>query len=190
MSLSQIIQHIYLPLLTQETAVMISTFTYGLKNGVSSPVLIIVNTAAVITDLLLFFVPVHFLSQRLHDALVARFRERYDTGTRIVAHFGAFRTAAALGFVMPSIAAMIVVGLLRLPFRHALAGLFAGSAVYVALPLIIALPLASFLPRSVLPFLPWIPLGLAFLFVLVALIRFRTSRRRPATPEQAPHPGQ
>ena len=173
MSFGQIVQHIYLPLLTQETAIMISTFTYGLNAGAGAPLLVLVNTAAVITDILLFFVPIHFLSQPLHDSLIARFQRRYDTGMRIVERFGAFRTAVALGFVMPSVAAMIVVGLLRLSFWRALAGLLVGSVVYVIVPLLVALPLAPALPRFLVPALPWVAPALGLILVLYTFLRWR-----------------
>ncbi|GAC1471446.1 MAG: hypothetical protein NVS2B16_12290 [Chloroflexota bacterium] len=179
MSVGDIIQHLYLPLLTQETAVMVSAFTYSLKAGAGTPLLVVVNTIAVVTDLLIFFVPIHFLSQRLHDRLIARFQERYDTGMSLVSRFGAFRTATVVAFVMPSVAAMIVVGLLRLSFWRALAGLFAGSAAYVVLPLLIALPLASRLPRFIVPVLPWMSPVLALAIVIVALFRLWNGRREP-----------
>jgi branched-subunit amino acid transport protein AzlD len=172
MSFRDILVHVYLPLLTQETAVMVSTFTYALKTGASWPLLALVNTIAVATDLVIFFLPTHFLSARLHTALTARFQNRYDTGMNYVIRFGAFKTAFLLGFVMPSVAAMIVVGLLHLPFRRALAGLFLGSAVYVVVPLGVALPLAPIFPRFLLPLLPWIGPGAAILFLLVALYRW------------------
>jgi hypothetical protein len=178
MNVGDIFRHIYLPLLTQETAVMISTLTYGLRAGVNAWLLVLVNTLAVSTDLCLFFVPVHFLSRRLHDALVSRFQERYDTGVRAVERFGPFRTATALGFVMPSVAAMIVVGLLRLSFWRALAGLFVGSAVYIAIPLLIALPLSSAIPSFILPVLQWVPLSLVVVIVLIAVARSRIRRYR------------
>jgi len=155
---------------------MISTFTYGIKAGVADFLLVIINTAAVITDLGLFFVPVYFLSRRLHDMLVSRFRDRYETGVRTVNRFGAFRTSAVLGFVMPSVAAMIVVGLLRLSFWRSLAGLFVGSAVYVVLPLVIALPLASTLPAFLLPLLQWTAPAVFALYLLVSLVRWRLAR--------------
>lgn len=180
MSVGQVVQHLYLPLLTQETAVMVSTFTYGLKVGAGPPLLVLVNTVAVITDLAVFFVPVHFVSQTLHDAMIVRFQRRYDTGMSIVARFGAFRTALALGFVMPSVAAMIVVGLLRLSFWRALGGLFVGSVLYVIVPLLVALPLASSLPSFVLPALPWVAPGLAVVLVVVALIRLQFGHHESA----------
>ncbi len=170
-SLQDIFAHIYLPLLTQETGIMVSTFTYGLRAGATSLLLVLVNTAAVITDLLIFFVPIHFLSSGMQRRLVGRFRDRYDTGQQYVERFGAFRTSAVLGFVMPSVAAMVVVALLRLSFWRALAGLFLGSAIYVALPLIIALPLAASLPKFVVPLLPWAAPVLLVLFLLLAGIR-------------------
>ncbi len=178
MSFGQIIQHIYLPLLTQETAIMISTFTYGLKAGATTLLLVLVNTAAVITDLIIFFLPVHFLSHRLHDALVRRFQHRYETGISVVNRFGAFRTAAVLGFVMPSVAAMVVVGLLRLSFWRALAGLFLGSVVYVILPLLVALPLAPVIPAFLVPLLQWVAPALAVIFILVTVFRMFLDRHR------------
>jgi hypothetical protein len=185
MSISAIVQHIYLPLLTQETAVMISTLTYGLKAGVNPWILVLVNTAAVLTDICVFFVPIHFLSRRLHDALVSRFQERYDTGLRAVKRFGPFRTATALGFVMPSVAAMIVVALLRLSFWRALAGLFVGSVAYVAIPLVIALPLSSALPPFILPVLQWVPLSIVLIIVLLSIARSRL-RKHPTAEVPTP----
>lgn len=171
MTLQDIVEHVYLPLLTQETGVMVSAFTYGLRAGASAPLLVFVNTAAVLTDLIVFFLPTRLLSGHLHGALIARFRYRYDTGVRLVTRFGAFRTALALAFVMPSVAAMIVVGLLPLSFWRALSGLFLGSTIYVVLPLLVALPLAPVLPGFILPVLPWIAPSLALLVVVIALVR-------------------
>lgn len=179
MSVGDVLQHLYLPLLTQETAVMISALTFGAREGVSVPVLVAVNTAAVLTDLVLFFMPTYFLSRRLHAMLIDRFQERYDQGRAAVAHFGALRTAAMLGFVMPSVAAMVVVGLLRLSFWRALAGLFLGSSIYVVLPLLVALPLSSALPAFVIPILPWVAPALAAVLIVYAVIR--ASFRRHAT---------
>jgi hypothetical protein len=179
MSFRDTLLHLYLPLLTQETAVMVSSFTYALKAGVSWPLLVLVNTIALATDLVIFFLPTHFLSARLHKVLTARFQNRYDTGMNYVVRFGAFKTATFLGFVMPSVAAMIVVGLLRLPFRRALAGLFVGSAVYVIVPLLVALPLAPIFPHFLLPLLPWVAPTIAIFFVLVALYRLRYGQHKP-----------
>jgi hypothetical protein len=181
MSFRDILLHLYLPLLTQETAVMVSTFTYSLKAGAAWPVLVLVNTIAVATDLMIFFLPTHFLSGRLHKLLTVRFQSRYDTGMNFVVRFGAFRTATFLGFVMPSVAAMIVVGLLRLPFRRALAGLFVGSVAYVAVPLLVALPLAPIFPHFLLPLLPWVAPSIAILLVSVALYRLRYSQGKRQT---------
>jgi hypothetical protein len=175
--------HLYLPLLTQETAIMVSAFTYGIKAGTPDLVLVAINTAAVITDLALFFVPIYFLSGRLHQMLVSRFETRYETGVRTVSRFGAFRTSTVLGFVMPSVAAMIVVGLLRLSFWRSLTGLFVGSAVYVVLPLLVALPLAATLPRFLLPVLQWTAPALVALYVLLSLARWQLGKRRARTQE-------
>ena len=183
MSAGDAFLHLYLPLLTQETAIMVSTFTYGIKAGTPDPVLVGINTAAVITDLALFFIPIYFLSGRLHRTLIARFQNHYETGVRTVSRFGAFPTSAVLGFVMPSVAAMIVVGLLRLSFWRSLAGLFVGSAVYVVLPLLVALPLAATLPRFLLPLLQWTAPVVVALYVLISLARWQINRRR-ARPQE------
>ncbi|MBV9278448.1 MAG: hypothetical protein JOZ41_00045 [Chloroflexi bacterium] len=174
-----LVEHVYLPLLTQETAIMISAFTYGLEGGATTPILVATNTAAVLTDLVIFFLPTHVLAQRLHRVLASRLQDRYDQGSRLVEKVGAFRSATAMGFVMPSVVAMIVVGLLRLSFWRALAGLFLGSAVYVVIPLLIALPLASSLPRWVVPILPWVAPTLAVVIVAASVIR--AVWRRPRT---------
>jgi hypothetical protein len=169
--------HLYLPLLTQETAIMLSTFVYGLKEGAGNLDLLAINTTAIVTDLLLFFLPIHFLCPRLHDALVSRSEKGYKTGRATVRRFGDFRTAAVLGLVLPSVTGMIVVGLLRLSFWRALGGLFVGSAVSVVLPLLIALPLASTLPRYLLPALQWTAPTLMALYLLVSIVRWQLSRR-------------
>jgi hypothetical protein len=176
MSFSQIIQHLYLPLLTQETAVMISAFTYGLKAGAGAALLVAVNTAAVITDLILFFLPTYSFAERLHELLRSRFQDRYDTGVRFVARFGAFRASTAMGFVMPSVAAMIIVGALRLSFWRSMAGLFVGSAIYVVVPLLIAEPLAPILPRFLIPILPWIAPSIAIFFIALGVLRLLWKR--------------
>jgi hypothetical protein len=170
--------HLYLPLLSQETAIMVSTFTYGIKAGVTALALIGINTAAVVTDLAIFFVPIYFLSRPLHAMLVSRFQDRYDTGVRTVNRFGAFWTSAVLGFVMPSVAAMIVVGLLRLGFWKSLGGLFAGSAIYVVLPLLVAEPLASTLPSFLLPLLQWTAPAIVAIYVIIILVRWQIRRWR------------
>lgn len=180
MNAGDVIQHLYLPLLTQETAIMVSTFTFGVRSGAGVPLLVAVNTAAVITDLLLFFLPTYFLSGRLHAMLVRRFQARYDKGRSIVSRFGAFRTATVLGFVMPSVAAMIVIGLLRLSFWRGLAGLFIGSCAYVVLPLLVALPLSAALPSFLLPALQWVAPALVVGLILVTLIRWQFTK-----PEQS-----
>jgi hypothetical protein len=183
-SIGDAILRLYLPLLSQETGIMVSAFTYGIKAGVGDLVLVVINTLAVITDLALFFLPTYFLSQRLHDMLIARFRDRYETGVRTVSRYGAFRTAAVLGFVMPSVVAMIVVGLLRLSFWRGLSGLFVGSAVYVAIPLVIALPLASTLPGFLLPVLQWAAPALFLAYLAVIFVRWQLGRRRARAESQ------
>lgn len=176
MRLSDLILHLYLPLLTQETAVMGAAFAYGVRHGVSVPVLATIDMAAVLTDLALVFLPVHFMSQRLHDLLIPHVQERYTKGQSIVSRRGAFFTAAVAGFVMPSVSGMIVVGLLRLPLWRALLGLFAGSTVYAVIPLLVALPLASALPAALISALSWAAPVLAGLFILVSLVRWLRTR--------------
>lgn len=171
MGIADVVTQLYLPLLTQETAVMISTFTYGLKAGMSSVFLAGLNTAAVITDLGLFFLPSYLLSERLHTFFERRYERYYQQARRLSTHIGVFRTSTVLAFVMPSVAAMIVVGLLRLAFWRALAGLFIGSAVYVVIPLLLALPLAATLPTFVVPVLRWIAPAIALLLVLSSIAR-------------------
>ena len=161
---------------------MVSAFTYGLKIGVTPPWLVLLNTLAVSLEIVAFYVPTYFLSDRLHDSLQRRMGPHYDRGARIVERLGAFQTAVALGFVMPSSAAMIVLGLLRLNFWRALIGLFVGSTTYVAIPLLIALPLASTLPAQVLPLLQWTAPVIAAIVIIVALVRaaWKGSRRKDA----------
>jgi membrane protein DedA with SNARE-associated domain len=171
MSFADVIARVYLPLLTQETAVMVSTFTYGYRTGLTAPALVAANTAAVLTDLVLFFLPAYLLSDRLHDRLERRFGDYYRRITRLVDRIGVFRTAAAMAFVMPSVAAMLCIGLLRLAFWRGLAGLFIGSALYVVIPLVLALPLAASVPNFLLPFLPWIAPILAIVVILLSLLR-------------------
>ena len=155
---------------------MISAFTYGLKVGASAVLLVAVNTAAVVTDLILFFLPTYGFAERLHELLRSRFQDRYDTGVRFVARFGAFRASTAMGFVMPSVAAMIIVGALRLSFWRSMAGLFVGSAIYVVVPLLVAEPLAPILPRFLIPILPWIAPGIAIFFIALGLLRLLWKR--------------
>lgn len=173
MDLAHVIVHVYLPLLTQETAVMVSTFTYGLKAGMTVPGLVAANTAAIFTDLGLFFLPTYVFSDRLHGLFEPRYQRRYDQVIRLVDRIGVFRTVTALAFVMPSVAAMISVGLLRLAFWRALAGLVIGSSLYVVIPLLLALPLAASLPAFLVPALQWAAPILALVFILFSLLRAR-----------------
>lgn len=177
MTLLAIIEHIYLPLLTQETAVMVSAFTYGIKQGATAPVLILTNTAAVLTDLLLFFVPAYFFADRLRTVLAPRYGNRYEQATNIVHRMGEFRMATAMAFVPPSVVAMVIVGLLRLSFWRTFGGLFLGSAAYVTVPLLLSLPLAATIPTFLLPVLPWIAPALAVILILVFGIRLWWSNR-------------
>jgi hypothetical protein len=163
-------------------AIMLSTFVYGTKEGASNLDLVAMNTAAIVTDLLIFFVPVHFLGPRLQGMLVARFQKRYETGREAVRRFGEFRTAAVLGLIMPSVAGMIVVGLLRLSFWRGLAGLFVGSAISVVLPLLIALPLSSTLPGFLLPLLPWTAPTMLVLYLLGSMARSKLGKSRCPKP--------
>lgn len=183
MTILSIIEHIYLPLLTQETAVMVSAFTYGLRQGATTPVLVLANTAAVLTDLLLFFVPAYYFADRLHTVLAPRYGNRYEQATRIVHRMGEFRMATAMAFVPPSVIAMVIVGLLRLSFWRTFGGLFLGSASYVAVPLLLSLPLAATIPSFLLPVLPWIAPALAVILVVVFGVRLwwsnRAVRHRP-----------
>ncbi len=171
LKLTDVILHVFLPLLTQETAIMVSAFAYGLKTDVAVGWLIALNTLAVTIDIALFFIPTFFLSDRLHNSIQERMGDYYDRGVNIVKLMGAFRTATAMAFVMPSVAAMIVVGLLRLSFWRALAGLFVGSVAYVVVPLLIALPLASTLPAYLLPLLRWTAPAILLALVLLSLVR-------------------
>ncbi|MGI8827699.1 MAG: hypothetical protein ACR2JC_19120 [Chloroflexota bacterium] len=173
MNLPDIVEHLYLPLLTQETAVMVSVFTYGLRAGAGAPLLVGVNTAAVATDLILFFVPAHLLSQRLEAKFGSKLHHYHDMASRFVARFGSFRASLALAYVLPSVAAMIVIGVLRLSFWRALAGLFLGSTIYVVPPLLLSAPLAPILPAFVVPLLPWVAPSLAVAVILVYLVRLR-----------------
>jgi len=150
---------------------MVSAFAYGLKTDVAVGWLIALNTLAVTIDIALFFIPTFFLSDRLHNSIQERMEDYYDRGIKIVKLMGAFRTATAMAFVMPSVAAMIVVGLLRLSFWRALAGLFVGSVAYVVVPLLIALPLASTLPAYLLPLLRWTAPAILLALVLLSLVR-------------------
>lgn len=165
---------IFLPLLTQETAVMVSTFTYGTRAGLSIPVLIAANTAAVLTDLALFFLPAYLLASRLHAHFEARYTGSYARITRLVERIGVFQAATALAFVMPSVAAMLCMGVLRIAFWPAFAGLLFGSTVYVVIPLVVALPLAAALPSFAVPALQWVGPVLAVGFVAYSLLRSRT----------------
>lgn len=174
MDLVDLIERVYLPLLIQETAVMVSTFTYALKAGLTVPALVATNTAAVLTDLGLFFLPAYVLSDRLHGFFERRYHTYYDRAVRLVDQIGVFRTAAALAFVMPSVAAMVSVGLLRLAFWRGLAGLLIGSALYVVIPLLLALPLAASLPAFLVPALQWVGPILAVAIILIFLLRARS----------------
>jgi hypothetical protein len=167
------IVHVYLPLLTQETAVMVSTFTYALKAGMTPFALVVVNTGAVLTDLVLFFLPAYILADRLHAFFEKRFQQYYDRAMRLVGRMGVFGTSVALAFVLPSVAAMLVVGLLRLAFWRGSIGLFIGSAVFVFIPLLLALPLAATLPAFVVPALRWVAPALAVLAIVSSLARAR-----------------
>lgn len=179
---ADILLHIFLPLLTQDTAVMASAFAYGLKIGVAPGWLIALNTLAVGVDIALFFLPAYLLSHRLHGVLRRRVGRQYDRGAALVLRLGPFRTATLMAFVMPSTAAMIAAGLLRLPLRHAAAGLFVGGAVYVAVPLVIALPIAHAVPVALLPLLRWTAPALVLLLVLLLGARelWRMMRRDDA----------
>jgi len=171
MNLADVIERVYLPLLTQETAVMVSTFIYGLKAGMTPPALVAANSAAVVTDLGLFFLPAYVLSARLHGFFERRYQRYYDRTIRLVDRIGVFPTATALAFVMPSVVAMVSVGLLRLAFWRGVAGLLIGSMLYVAIPLVLALPLAATLPAFVVPALKWVTPVLALVVILVPLLR-------------------
>jgi len=91
MTLLGIIEHLYLPLLTQETAVMAAAFTYGLRAGAGTPLLVVTDVAAVMTDLLLFFVPAYFFSEPLRGLLSPGLQARYVQATGIIARVGALR---------------------------------------------------------------------------------------------------
>lgn len=173
MNFTDVVARIYLPLLTQETAVMTSTFTYGLKTGLNPPELVLANTAAVLTDLALFFLPAYFLAERLHGYFERRFRNYYTRILKLVSRIGVFRAATAMAFVLPSVAAMLSFGLLRLAFWRGLVGLFIGSVLYVAIPLLLALPLAASLPVFLLPLLSWVAPALAVVIIVVSLLRSR-----------------
>ena len=176
MTFADTIVRVYMPLLTQETAVMISTFTYALKAGMPPIGLVVLNTLAVFTDLLLFFLPAYVLADRLHDYFQRRFQEYYDRAAALTLRVGVFRTSFALAFVLPSVAAMLVVGLLRLTFWRAMAGLFLGSALYVVIPMLLAVPLADSLPAYVVPGLRWVAPILAVLVVVSAVARAQFGR--------------
>jgi len=150
---------------------MAAAFTYGLRAGASTPLLVVTDTAAVLTDLLLFFVPAYFFSDRLRTLLSPKLQERYVRATQTITRVGAFRAAIAMAFIPPSVIAMTIVGLLHLSFWRTMAGLFVGSSAYVVVPLVLALPLAAALPSFLLPVLPWTAPALAVLIVLIFLIR-------------------
>ena len=177
MTVADTIVHVYVPLLTQETAVMISTFTYALKAGMPPVGLILLNSLAIFTDLLLFFLPAHILADRLHNYFQRRFQQYYDRAASMTRRIGVFRTSFALAFVLPSVAAMLVVGLLRLTFWRAMAGLFIGSAIYVVIPLLLAVPLADTLPAYVVPGLRWVAPALAVVVVVLSVARAQFGRQ-------------
>jgi hypothetical protein len=183
MSAGEAFLRLYLPLLTQEGGIMVSTFTLGIKAGVGKTVLAGIDAAAVITDLGVFFLPCYFLARSPHARLLVRLRDRYETAVRPVARFGTFWTAAIAAFAMPSVSAMIIIGLLRLPFWRAFGGLLAGSAAYAALPLLVASPIASVLPGYLVPALQWTVPALVVLYLLVAVARWRISEHRAASRE-------
>jgi hypothetical protein len=185
MNFADVTEHIFLPLLTQETAVMTSAFAYGLKTGVSVPWLVGMNTLAVVVDLAVFFLPTYLLSGRIHGALSRRMGRHYERGARIVERLGAFRTATALAFVMPSVAAMITIGLLRLQFSRALGGLFLGSVAYVIIPLLVAIPLAATVPGYLLPLLRWTAPAIALTLIVLSLARAGWKGLRAAHDESA-----
>jgi membrane protein DedA with SNARE-associated domain len=179
MNFTDVITRIYLPLLAQETAVMVSTFTYGLKAGLAVPTLVLANSAAILTDLALFFLPAYALAERLRAFFERHYGRYYDQATRLVDRIGVFQTSVALAFVMPSVLAMLSIGLLRLAFWRALAGLFIGSALYVVIPLVLALPLAASLPPVVTSALPWVTPALAIVVILLTLLRARKRSSEP-----------
>lgn len=156
---------------------MVSTFAYGLKTGMTPLGLVLVNTGAVITDMALFFVPAYILADRLHTFLQTRLASYYARATGLVGRVGVFRTSLALAFVLPSVAAMLVVGLLRLDFWRAALGLLIGSAVYVVIPLLLALPLANVLPAYLVPLLRWVAPVLAVIVIVASLARSQWSSR-------------
>lgn len=155
---------------------MVSTFTYAIKAGMSPLALVVVNTLAVFTDLVLFFLPAYILADRLHEYFKKSFQQYYDRAMRLVIRMGVFRTSVALAVILPSVAAMFIVGLLRLAFWRALIGLFIGSAIYVIVPLLLALPLAAALPAYVVPALRWVAPGLAVLVIVSSLVRAQFNR--------------
>jgi hypothetical protein len=150
---------------------MASTFAYGLRAGASVPLLITLNVVAILIDMMLFFAPTYVLSDRLHAMLRARMSGSYDRGLEIVGRVGALRTATALAFILPSVVAMITVGLLRLQFWRAALGIFIGSSVYVVIPLLIAVPLSAALPPYLLSLLPWSPPVIGVVLIAVWLVR-------------------
>jgi membrane protein DedA with SNARE-associated domain len=154
---------------------MVSTFTYGLEAGLTVPTLILTNNAAIVTDLGLFFLPAYAFSERLHAFFQRHYGRYYDQANRLVDRIGVFQTSVALAFVMPSVLAMLSIGLLRLAFWRALAGLFIGSALYVVIPLVLALPLAASLPPAVTSALPWLTPALAVVVILILVLRGRRS---------------
>jgi hypothetical protein len=172
-----LLTHVLLPLLTQETAIMASSFAYGLRAGYPVPVLIAANCVAIVIDMTIFFGSTYLLSERLHDMLRRRLSEYYDRGHGYAERLGALRTSTILAFVLPSVIAMITVGLLRLQFWRAATGLLIGSAVYVVIPLLIAVPLAKALPPFLLTFLPWAPPIIGVVLVAIWLIRARPGTR-------------
>jgi hypothetical protein len=174
MDFTDLITRVYLPLLAQETAVMVTTFTYGLEAGLAVPTLILANNAAILTDLGLFFLPAYVLSDRLHAFFERHYGRYYEQAARLVDRIGVFQTSVALAFVMPSVLAMLSIGLLRLAFWRALAGLFIGSALYVVIPLVLALPLAASLPPVVTSALPWFTPALAIVVIVFTVLRGRT----------------
>jgi hypothetical protein len=161
---------------------MASSFAYGLKAGYSVPVLIAANCVAIVIDMTIFFGSTYFLSERLHGVLRRRLSEYYDRGHGYAERMGALRTATILAFVLPSVIAMITVGLLRLQFWRAAGGLLIGCAVFVVTPLLIAVPLADALPSFLVTFLPWAPPIIGVLFVVVWLIRAGTRDKRADEP--------
>lgn len=168
---------------------MASSFAYGVRHGVSAPVLTAIDMAAVLTDLVVVFLPVHFMSQRLHDLLIPHVQERYTKAQSILSRRGAFVVAAVAVCVMPSVSGMIVVGLLRLPLWRALLGLCIGSAVYAVLLLLAALPLATVLPAVLISALSWVAPVLVGLFILVSLVLRFWSQHEAGRRSLAAHQG-